>query len=83
MEKIKIVRRQLNLSQVTPPTEEPVTVYDIYCGFTGMPSTWPFMTKWIIDKAGLTESEMLRYMRLHLTTLGKVKIRVVDGGVCG
>lgn len=83
MEKIKIVRRQLNWSQITPPAEEPITVYDIYHGFTGIPSTWPFMTKWIIDKAGLTEAEMLKRMCLHLTTLGKVKIIVKDGGVQG
>ena len=81
--KIKIVRRQLNVSQITPPTDEPVVVYDIYEGFTGIPSTWPFMTKWIIDKAGLSEEEMLKHMRFQLTTLGRLDIKIVDGGIEG
>ena len=77
--KIKIVRRQLNVSQI----DEPVVVYDIYEGFTGFPSTWPFMTKWILDKAGLSEEEMLKHMRFQLTTLGRLDIKIVDGGIEG
>lgn len=83
--KIKIVRRILNVSQITPPTPEPVEVYDIYHGFTGFPSTWPFMTKWIIDKAGLTEDEMVKYVRYYLTAYRENAFKVVvrDGGICG
>lgn len=77
--KLKIVRRELNVSQITPPTPEPVEVYDIYYGFTGIPSTWPFMTKWVIDKAGLSEDKMLRYMSRYLTTLGRLKVKIVYG----
>lgn len=50
------------------------TVYDVYHGFTGMPTTWPFMTKWIADKTGLDENELMRYMKRDLTTKGKIKI---------
>lgn len=83
--KIKIVRRTLNVSQITPPTPEPVEVYDIYEGFTGFPSTWPFMTKWILDKAGLTEDEMVKYVRYYLTAYRETSFKVVveDGGICG
>ncbi len=52
------------------------TVYDVYHGFTGMPSTWPFLTKWILDKQSLKENELLRYMRKYITTGGKTKIIV-------
>jgi hypothetical protein len=70
MTKIKIVRRELFHNGCF------YTVYDTYEGFTGFPSTWPFMTKWIPDKVGLSEEEMLRYMKLHLTTVGKIKVIV-------
>ena len=26
------------------------TLYDIYYGFTGIPTTFPFCTKWVLDK---------------------------------
>ena len=82
--KIKIVRRQLNVSQITPPTDEPVVGYDIYEGFTGFPSTWPFMTKWILDKAGLTEDEMVKYVRYYLTAYRDTSCKVIvrDVGIC-
>lgn len=70
MEKIKIVRRE------SFQDNSYHTRYDIYYGFTGIPSTWPFMTKWVLDKAGLTEDEMLKRMKTHLTTKGKVKVIV-------
>ena len=54
------------------------TLYDTYVGFTGFPSTWPFMTKWIKDKEALTEEQLMKYMRCHLTTLGTVKVIVED-----
>ena len=31
------------------------TLYDVYYGFTGIPTTFPFCTKWKLDKAGLTK----------------------------
>lgn len=68
--KIKIVRREFFQNGCY------YTTYDTYEGFTGIPSTWPFMTKWIPDKVGMTEEEMLHYMRSHLTTVGKVKVIV-------
>lgn len=83
MEKIKIVRRMLEVSQITPPTEEPIVVYDVYYGYTGIPSTWPLMTKWKIEMSGLNKNDMLRYMSPYLTNFGKVKIIVKDGGVQG
>ena len=36
-------------------------VYDVYVGFTGIPTTFPFHTKWKIDKAGLTKEEFLEW----------------------
>lgn len=70
MAKIKIIRREIYHDGCYH------TVYDTYHGFTGMPSTWPFMTKWIEDKVGLTEEQMLHYMRSHLTVVGKTKVIV-------
>ena len=70
MEKIKIVGREyFNNGSYH-------TVYDVYVGFTGMPSTWPFMTKWIVDKTSLNEDELLKYMKTYITTGGKTKISV-------
>ena len=81
MERIKIVRRQLNWSQITPPTEEPIEVYDIYEGFCGITSL--FRTKWYVQKQGVTKEEMLKYMAWHLTTVGNIKIEVKYGGIQG
>lgn len=36
--------------------------YNIYHGFTGIPITFPFHTKWIIDKAGITKKEASKYI---------------------
>lgn len=41
-----------------------------------------FQTKWILDKAGLSEEELLHRMRLNLTTIGKLKIKIEDRGIC-
>lgn len=57
--KMKIVRRWGRYS-VLEGCEE--VVYDIYRGFTGLPATWPFHTKWIIEKSGLSEDEALKLM---------------------
>ena len=55
--KIKIVSRIYQL----PMTDEEELVYDVYVGFTGIPTTFPFHTKWKIDKAGLTKEELLEW----------------------
>lgn len=68
--KIKIVRREFFQDGCY------YTCYDTYHGFTGIPSTWPFMTKWVRDKVGLDEKGLLNYMKTYLTTLGKVKVIV-------
>lgn len=70
MEKIKIIRRE------SFQDGRYQTTYDTYVGFTGIPSTWPFMTKWVLDKESLTKDEMLRYMESYLTVVGKVKVIV-------
>ena len=55
--KIKIVSRISEL----PMTDEEELVYDVYVGFTGIPTTFPFHTKWKIDKVGLTKEELLEW----------------------
>ena len=62
--KIKIVSRISEL----PMTDKEELVYDIYVGFTGIPITFPFHTKWEIDKAGLTKKELLEWF--EKTALG-------------
>ncbi len=62
--KIKIVSRWSEL----PMTDKEETVYDIYFGFTGIPTTFPFHTKWKIYKAGLTKEEVLEWF--EKTALG-------------
>lgn len=62
--KIKIVGRWSNL----PMTDIDEIVYDIYYGFSGLPATFPFCTKWKIDKAGLTKDELLKWF--EKTALG-------------
>jgi hypothetical protein len=37
-------------------------VYNIYHGFTGIPFTFPFHTKWMIDKEGVTKQEASKYI---------------------
>ena len=55
--KIKIVSRISEL----PMTDKEELVYDVYFGFTGIPITFPFHTKWKICKAGLTKEELLEW----------------------
>ncbi len=57
--KIKVIRR-FELFLAPEGCEE--EVYDIYRGFKGLPMTWPFHTKWVIDKAGLSREEALDYL---------------------
>ena len=55
--KIKVISRISEL----PMTDKEELVYDVYFGFTGIPTTFPFHTKWKIDKAGLTKEELLEW----------------------
>ena len=55
--KIKIVSRISEL----PMTDKKERVYDVYFGFTGIPITFPFHTKWKICKAGLTKEELFEW----------------------
>lgn len=66
--KIKIVSRWSEL----PMTDKEELVYDIYFGFTGIPTTFPFCTKWKIGKAGLTKEELLEWF--EKTALGYQKV---------
>jgi hypothetical protein len=68
-EKIKIVRREFY-------DEVWKTRYDVYVGFTGIPSTWPFITKWVLDMSNLTYQELVNYIKPNLVTRGKTKIIV-------
>lgn len=61
--KIKIVRRfELYLAPEGCEDE----VYDIYHGFTGLPHTLPFCTKWDIAQAGLSREETLNYVSKYI-----------------
>lgn len=37
-------------------------VYNIYNGFTGIPFTFPFCTKWMIDREGVNRQEASEYI---------------------
>ena len=70
--KIKIVARWSNL----PMTDIDEWVYDIYYGFTGLPTTFPFCTKWKIDKAGLSKEELLKWFESNAIGYQKVIIKL-------
>lgn len=70
--KIKIVSRWSNL----PMTDKDELVYDIYYGFTGMPVTFPFCTKWKLDKSGLTKDELLEWFKKSALGYQKVIIKL-------
>ena len=36
--------------------------YRAYLGFTGLPFTYPFHTKWVLDKDDMNNIEMLEYI---------------------
>lgn len=57
--KIKVIRR---FERFLAPEGCEKEVYDIYHGFTGLPITYPFHTKWVIDRAGLSREEALDYL---------------------
>ena len=74
--KIKVTSRWANL----PMTDKDELVYDVYHGF-GRPMFCPVFTKWIIDKAALSERELKQYLYPFITGVsplkGKIKI-IVD-----
>ena len=51
-----------------PMTNKEELVYDVYVGFTGISTTFPFHTKWKIDNDGLTKEELLEWF--EKTALG-------------
>ena len=72
--KIKIVRKR-HIVNYGDGEEE---TYDVYHGFTGFPLSWnPFHTKWVLDKAGMNEDELMAYMRMIITSIGSVKVTTV------
>ena len=70
--KIKIECRWSNL----PMTDKDELVYDIYYGFTGLPTTFPFCTKWKIDKAGLSKEELLKWFEKNACAYKKIIIKL-------
>ena len=70
--KIKIVSRMSEL----PMTDKEELVYDIYVGFTGIPTTFPFHTKWKIDKVGLNKEELLEWFEKNALVYQEVVIKI-------
>lgn len=52
------------------------TLYDVYYGFTGIPTTFPFCTKWKLDKAGLTKKELLEWFEKNACVYQKIIIKL-------
>ena len=62
--KIKIVRRLIEVrSEKCPDKYGHSDVYDVYHGFTGMPSTLPFCTKWVLHREGLSQKDVLKILK--------------------
>lgn len=40
--------------------------YNAYHGFTGLTVTFPFHTKWVLDKEGMNNIEMIEYVSRFL-----------------
>lgn len=59
-----------------PMTDKEELVYDIYVGFTGIPTTFPFHTKWKIYEAGLTKEELLKWFEKKALGYRKVIIKL-------
>lgn len=70
--KIKIVGRWKYL----PMDDMDEIVYDIYYGFSGLPATFPFCTKWKLDKSGLTEDELLKWFKKTANAYQEVIIKL-------
>lgn len=52
------------------------TIYDIYYGFTGIPTTFPFCTKWKISNAGLTKKELVEWFEKNACGYSKIIIKL-------
>lgn len=71
--KIRIIRRWANI----PMTDKDEEVYDIYHGFGYPISKFPFLTKWKIDRAGLTREQALKHIASYVLDMSQdVKIRL-------
>ena len=59
-----------------PMTDKEELIYDIYVGFTGIPTTFPFCTKWKIDRVGLTKEELFEWFEKTALCYQKVIIKL-------
>ena len=59
-----------------PMTDKEELVYDIYVGFTVIPTTFPFYTKQKIDKVGLTKEELLEWFEKNALVYQEVVIKI-------
>ena len=50
--------------------------YRVYHGFTGIPYTYPFHTKWVLDKDDMNNIEMLEYVSRFLIFGKEVKFKI-------
>ena len=50
--------------------------YNAYHGFTGLPHTYPFHTKWVLDKDDMNNIEMLEYVSRFLVFGKEVKFNI-------
>ena len=50
--------------------------YRAYNGFTGIPYTYPFHTKWVLDKDDMNNIEMLEYVSRFLIFGKEVKFKI-------
>lgn len=50
--------------------------YREYHGFTGIPYTYPFHTKWVLDKDDMNNIEMLEYVSRFLIFGKEVKFKI-------
>lgn len=71
--KIKIqARKEMHLA----PEGCEETIYDVYYGFTGIPTTFPFCTKWKIGNAGLTKKELIEWFEKNACGYSKIIIKL-------
>ena len=59
-----------------PMTDKEELVYDIYVGFTGIPTTFQFNNKWKIDEIGLTKEELLKWFEKNALGYREVIIKL-------
>ena len=50
--------------------------YRSYHGFTGIPYTCPFYTKWVLDRDDMNNIEMLEYVSRFLIFGKEVKFKI-------